>query len=309
MSAMAFVTRPWHVLALRALLGFVAGYGPIAMTMAAESAPVESMATAIGWVQTAQRLGPALGPVAGGMLAAAVGLRRAFLVAAAVYFGALVLILVGFRERAGIRTAAPARDPATDWAALRRVPHFALMLALVFGLQLIDRSFGPVLPLYLRQVGVEADRVAFMSGVLFTTTALSAAFGNMAAGPMLARWSVGPIVTTAAAIAGVSAVVFGFGSPPATLTAAAVSFGLGLGVATTAIYAAAGQAVTAAQRGVAFGYLTTAYLIGLAVSPVVAGVIGSFDMRTVFLVDAAGLGAIVWIVSQRMGRVAAARTA
>ena len=80
MAALAFVGAPWQVFVLRAIQGFFAGYGPIALTMAAESAPPEQTATAIGWVQTAQRLGPAIGPVIGGTLAQAVGLRQAFLV-------------------------------------------------------------------------------------------------------------------------------------------------------------------------------------------------------------------------------------
>ena len=49
MSLMAFVTRPWQVFALRAIQGLFAGYGAIAMTMAAESAPPEQVAAAIGW--------------------------------------------------------------------------------------------------------------------------------------------------------------------------------------------------------------------------------------------------------------------
>jgi len=61
MSLMGLVTAPWQVFALRAIQGLFAGYGPIAMTMAAESAPPDQIANAIGWVQTAQRLGPALG--------------------------------------------------------------------------------------------------------------------------------------------------------------------------------------------------------------------------------------------------------
>ncbi len=109
MGALAFVRAPWQVFVLRAIQGFFAGYGPIALTMAAESAPPEQMATAIGWVQTAQRLGPALGPVIGGTLAHSVGLRGAFLVSAAVYLAAFLLVLVGYREsdaRKAVRAAA-----------------------------------------------------------------------------------------------------------------------------------------------------------------------------------------------------------
>ena len=147
MAALAYVWRPWHVLALRALLGFFAGYGPLAMTMAAESAPAEQMATALGWVQTAQRLGPAVGPVIGGVLAQSVGLRRSFLVASVFYVCALLLVAIGYRDVAA-RTAA-AREPheALSFRRLTLIPHFLLFMGTIFGLQLVDRSFGPVLPL------------------------------------------------------------------------------------------------------------------------------------------------------------------
>ena len=79
-AAMAFVTAPWQLFALRALLGVFAGYGALTISMAAESAPRDRMAQAIGMVQTGHRLGPAVGPVIGGLLAPIVGLRNAFLV-------------------------------------------------------------------------------------------------------------------------------------------------------------------------------------------------------------------------------------
>src|SRR5688500_9495337 len=61
MGAMAFVSEPWHVFALRAVQGLFAVYGALTLTMAAESAPPHRMVVAIGYVHTAQRLGPALG--------------------------------------------------------------------------------------------------------------------------------------------------------------------------------------------------------------------------------------------------------
>ena len=100
MSATAFVTQPWHVFALRCVQGLFAGYGALALAMAADSAPPGKMAQAIGTVQTAQRLGPALGPVFGGTVAAIVGLQRAFFVAAAFYFVALVVVFFMYDEQA-----------------------------------------------------------------------------------------------------------------------------------------------------------------------------------------------------------------
>ena len=301
MSLLGFVQAPWQVFLLRAIQGLFAGYGPIAMAMAAESAPPEQVATAIGWVQSAQRLGPALGPVIGGTLAGALGLRNTFLVSATFYLFALLLIVVGFREPPERRAAEPAgADAAMTLRTLRRVPHFLLFMATVFCLQLVDRSFGPILPLYLRETGAGTAVIPFLAGLIFTTTAGAAAIGNQIAGWLLRRWQPSLLVPAASALAGIGTFVFGAGAPTGVLIVTAAVMGLGLGVATTAVYTAATHAVAPSARTVAFGYLSTAYLAGLAVSPMLAGLVGSLNVRAVFLVDAIGLGLLAWIVQKRM---------
>jgi MFS family permease len=301
MSAMAFVQAPWQVFTLRVVQGLFAGYGAIAMTMAADSAPPEHSATAIGWVQTAQRLGPALGPVIGGTLAQALGIRHTFFVSALFYLIAFVLVIVLYRETDRRRESAagpPAAAPT--FRSLARVPHFLLFMAAVFGLQLVDRSFGPILPLYLQEIGIGGEDVPFLAGAIFTLTAGAAAAGNQIAGRLLGRAPAATLVPIMAGVAAIAAFVFGLAAPLGVLIGMALAFGLAMGVATTAIYTAASQAVPATARGTAFGYLTTAYLVGLAVSPMAAGLLGSMSMRAVFLADAAGLGALAWQVRRRM---------
>ncbi len=305
MSLMAFVTAPWQVFALRAIQGLFAGYGPIAMTMAAESAPPDQLAAAIGWVQTAQRLGPALGPVIGGTLAQAVGIRETFLVSAGVYALAFALVIVGYRET---RARRPAHHESTGdtvtFATLATVPHFVLLTATVFGLQLVDRSLGPILPLYLGEIGFSSARVPMLAGVLFTATAAMAAVGNQVSAWLLMRQRASLVIPGMAALAAAAALVFGAAAPWAVLLGAALVFGFAIGVATTCTYTAATHTLPASWRGVAFGYLTSAYLVGLAVSPVVAGFIGAASMRAVFLADAAGLAVLAWVVRQGMTRAA-----
>jgi hypothetical protein len=45
-------------------------------------------------------------------------------------------------------------------------------------------------------------------------------------------------------------------------------------------------------------------LIGLAVSPVIAGLVGAQSMRAVFLMDAVALAALAWFVRRGMTRAA-----
>jgi DHA1 family multidrug resistance protein-like MFS transporter len=169
MAAMAFVTRAWHVLALRAVQGLFAGYGSLSVAMAAESAPRDKMPSAIGLVQTAQRLGPALGPVIGGLLAALVGLRRAFLVTALFYALGLLVVWVMYDDGA-THAYVDADEPGGDtrrmtFRTVLAFQNFALMMGVIFGLQFVDRSFGPILPLYVEHVGVAHTRVPLVSGV------------------------------------------------------------------------------------------------------------------------------------------------
>jgi MFS family permease len=307
MSLMAYVTAPWQVFALRTIQGLFAGYGALAMTMAAESAPPEHTAAAIGWVQTAQRLGPALGPVIGGTLAQTLGLRDTFLVSAMFYLGALLLVAIGYRESAAHRDrAGDALRANVSFGDLCRMPHFMLFLSTVFVLQLVDRSFGPILPLYLKETGTRTDLVPFLSGIIFTTSAAAAAAGNQLSGWLLARAPAERLVPAMAAMAALAALVFGFTAPVAGLITAAVVLGLGMGVATTSTYTATTRTVPVAARSVALGYLTTAYLVGLAASPVIAGLVGSLSMRSVFIADAVGLGALAWVIRAKMARPPAA---
>jgi len=301
MFALAFVRRPWQVVALRGVHGFFAGYGPVAMTMAAESVPADRATSAIGWIQTTQRLGPAVGPVIGGVLAQAVGLRGAFLVASGVYVVALVVLLAGYREplwHRQRRSAVPSEEGR--WRRLRTRPHFLLFVGAVLGLQLVDRSFGPVLPLYLREIGTTTTQVPFLTGIIFTTMAFAAATGNQVTNWLLRRVGPARVIPGGGVLAAVAATLFGIGAPAAVLLAAAAAFGLGIGVATTAVYSAASAAVSADARNGAFAWLTTAYLTGLALSPVLAGLLGHLSMRAVFVVDAAGLGVLALIVRRRM---------
>lgn len=284
-AAMAFVTAPWQLFALRALLGVFAGYGALTISMAAQSAPRDKMAQAIGTVQTGHRLGPALGPVIGGVLAPLVGLRNAFLVAAAFYVAAMLLVIVVYKDPIDARAAKKVRGGWEVFSQLIRLPGFLLALFVIFGLQTVDRSFGPVLPLFVSQVGVEGDRIPLIAGVLFSLGAVAAAVGSQLAPRLLerrtAKWVI--VSGTITAAVALSAIVV---APSVWVLGIAIAIaGTAMGSSTTAIYSVAGGLLPADAHSTGFGIMTTASLMGLAVSPVVAGLIGSAGLRIVFVAD------------------------
>jgi MFS family permease len=286
------------VFALRVVQGLFAGYGGLTLAMAAESAPRARMAAAIGWVQTAQRLGPAIGPAIGGSVAGAVGLRRAFFITAAFYLAAFVVVLVFYREHPVTPARAPAADqPRADVRSLLRGPGFLLMMAAIFGVTFVDRSFGPVLPLYVERLGVEAGRVAIVSGILFAVTAAGAAVGNHLCEWLLARAAPGAVVAGSGSAAAGALLAFLAAPGPWLVGAALLVFGVFVGIATTAAYTVGGRTVPAAMHATGFGFLSGAWMAGLAVSPVIAGLLSRHSLMAVFGVDVvilALLGVVVY---------------
>lgn len=297
MAATAFVTRPWHVFALRAIQGLFAGYGALTLTMGADSAPPGRMAQSIGLVQTAQRLGPALGPVVGGALAAFVGLRRAFIVAAIFYLAATAIVFVMYDERI-IEAHQPTREKtaAVTFRSVLAFENFLVMAAVIFALQFVDRSFGPVLPLYVQQLGTAASRVALVSGLLFSIAAGAGALGHHYCAAMLRRWTPPRLIVAVSLLGAAGAALYVWASDVRWLYLATPVFGMAIGAGMTASYTAAAHVIPSAARGAGFGILTGASLIGMAVSPVVCGFLGATSIRIVFVTDAVMLVVLAVIV-------------
>jgi len=331
-AAMAFVTKAWHVLAIRAAQGLFAGYGSLSVAMAAESAPRDRMPSAIGLVQTAQRIGPGVGPLIGGALAGLVGLRRAFLVTAVFYAAGLVLVHVMYDEQATHAVAANPRDlenlsnpenppnpsnlsnppnpsnpsnppnPSTR-VTFRNVlafQNFILMMVVIFGLQFVDRSFGPVLPLYVEQAGRTHAQVAMVSGVLFSIMACTGALGHHFCGRLVKRFPMRVVIAGGAAVAAAGSAMVGVSGNVFVMSAASTLLGLGIGAAMTAAYSAAGSVIPAGAHGAGFGVLTSASLVGMASSPFIAGFLGGSSIRVVFLVDVVVMAALAAAVQKLM---------
>ena len=301
MTAMAFVTRPWHVFALRALQGLFAGYGALALTMAADSAPKDQTAYAIGFVQSAQRLGPALGPVVGGVVAQAVGLRNAFLVTAAFYAFAFALVFLVYDDRGVVRPAAERRSQQrVTFRNVLAFENFLLLMVVIFGIQFVDRSLGPVLPLFVATLGASPASIALLSGVLFSVVAGSAAVGNNICARLLRRESPRSVIAGACAIGALGIAGYLVTTSAWWLVLPTVPFGLAVGAGMTAAYTAASAVIPAGATGVGFGLLTTASLVGLAVSPIVNGLVGAASLRAVFVVDVVILASLAILVKRLM---------
>ncbi len=283
-AAMGLVTAPWQLFALRALLGVFAGYGALTTSMAAESVPRERMASAIGTVQVAQRLGPAVGPLIGGLLAPLVGLRSTFFIAAGFYFVAALLVAAVYREPRTRQARAAQRGLREVFRELSATPGFWMVFVVILGLQLVDRSFGPILPLYVERL-VPAAQVPLVSGVLFSIAAVFAALGHRVAAPLLRRWPPHGLVAVASLATAAGLVLLVQVPSIAAFAVALAIAGVAIGVGMTAAYTVGGALLPPDAHATGFGLMMTASLIGLAASPILAGFISGPGLRVVFEAD------------------------
>jgi MFS family permease len=299
MALMSQATEPWHLFALRALQGLLAGYGSLTLTMAALSAPPDRMAQAIGSVQTAQRIGPAIGPVIGGVLAPAIGLRSAFLVSSLVYGAAFTLVALMYTEPK--RTARTDRsEEHVSFSSVLAFENFLVLMLVIFSLQVVDRSFGPVLLLHVTQIGYPLGRAEVLVGFLFSTLALSAVVGHQLAAVLLKRTTARAVIIAAMLIAAVSLSTFALVDSAWLMLPAIGLFGLAAGTSLTTSFTAASSVVPRHAHGVGFGFLTGASLCGSAVSPVLSGLVAARSIPVVFLSGAAVMMMLVLVVRRVM---------
>jgi len=281
----AVVTRVEQLLALRIGIGLFGGIGPLGLAMATAHAPREETGHAVGLVQAAQILAAAIGPLAGGILADVIGIRRTFLVTAALCGLALVLLLACYEERGPKERGAPATS--AGFRAVIALPGVVALLVVLFVVNFIGRSFTPILPLHLAGLGLPESRLASATGVLISAYSLTAAVSSWGVG----RWSRtrSPHGLLLASLAGGAVIVAPMALVPSfeLVLGLAVLLGLVSGPSLTLCYTIGGLMVPEAVRTTAFGFFAGAALFGGALSPTVAGLVAHASPRGIYFVDAA----------------------
>ena len=280
------VTRVEQLLALRVGLGLFGGLGPLGLAMAAAQAPREDTGRAVGLVQAAQILSAAIGPFAGGLLADAIGMRRTFLVAAGVCALTLLLVLILYTETR--RPREREREAASGgFRSVIALPGLLTLLAVLFGVNFIGRSFTPILPLHLQDLGVPTARLASATGILISVYSIAAAASATLLGR--ASRSRSPRRLLLLTLLGGAPIVASIALVPSyrAILALAVLGGLVGGGTLTLCYTMGGLMVPQGIRTTAFGFFSGAALFGGAISPSIAGLIAHASFRGIYWVDAA----------------------
>jgi DHA1 family multidrug resistance protein-like MFS transporter len=280
----AAVTDVWQLLALRTGVGLFGGIGPLGLAMATSLAPRDQTGRAVGLIQAAQILSAAVGPLLGGFLADAVGIRSTFLITSAICAVTLVLVSVYYEESP---PAAPEAAGRSAFVQVLRLPGAAGLLAVLFLVNFIGRSFTPILPLYIQGLGVPASRLALATGLLISLYSVAAASSAAYLGRASRQRSPRALLLATLAGGAVTVLPMAAASSFGWLLALAVLLGLASGGSLTLCYTIGGLMVPEGIRSTAFGFFSAAALFGGAISPTVAGLLAHWDLRGIYYLDTA----------------------
>jgi MFS family permease len=281
----ARVSSVEQLFGLRLGVGLFGGIGPLGLAMATSAAPRDQTGRAVGLVQAAQILSAAIGPFVGGLLADSIGFRGTFLVAAGACAVAFLLVLGLYEEGPRSDERGPARQQA-GLAVVLRLPHVAAVLALLFLINFIGRSFTPILPLHLRELGVSTNRLSLGTGVVISVYSLAAALSATALGRLSRRHPPAGLLVLSLVGGALAVLPMALVGRFAPLLLCALLLGLASGGALTLCYTIGGLAVPGRERGAAFGLFSGAALFGGAVAPAVAGLLTHLGLRSIYWVNA-----------------------
>ena len=299
-ALMAFVTNVYQLLGLRILIGVFGGFGVLSVALASALAPRERVGEAIGLIQATQLASGIAAPFLGGLVVDTAGLKASFFLAAALCFVGFLLITFGYREERGGGAGAAAKSQRGAFRRYLRLPIFIGLIVAIFAIQFIDRSFGPLLPLYIATLDPPPGRLGSVTGLVLTLGAIAASIAAAGAGRLSTRIAPRPLLLGSLAAGALCCLPIAFVTRWWQLLILRALLGLLAGGALTLTYALAGRALPDESRLGIFGALAGAGMIGGAVSAPVAGLLAKYaSLDTIFVVDGI-LYLIVLIWSWRM---------
>lgn len=308
MSLIGLAQTVWQLVALRLLVGLLGGYSSAATILVAAQAPKERSGWALGVLSSGMMAGAVAGPLLGGVLPAAIGIRQTFFFTGALIFCAFlatVFLLKG--EPATRPKPAPThgrtelgREQTTRGSARSVVVLLITASMLMFG----TMSIEPLVTAYV--IHLDGARGATVwSGLVL---ALGAA-GSIASAPFIGRLAdrVGHrrVIVSCLTGAAVCVLVQGHVASAPQLALAQLALGVSLGGLMPSVTAAIRHVTPVDRVGRTLGLGVSAQYVGHVLGPVTGGfVAGAAGFRSVFVVTAVVLvlAAAMNVVDERLRR-------
>ena len=172
MGGLALVPNVFWLLFLRTLNGLFAGYVPNATALIASQVPQNRSGYALGTLSTGLTAGVLIGPLLGGTLSEAFGMRGTFLLVGLILFICCLLTIFGLREDF---QPVEKGEMMTLSQVFARIPSKSMLIGLFVTsmiIQISAQSIAPMLALYIRYLG-QRENILFYSGLIVSAMGFS----------------------------------------------------------------------------------------------------------------------------------------
>ena len=282
--SMAFAHSVVQLFVLRIILGILGGFTNVAVALVTQLTPKEKVPSVIGTLQSWQILSAAIGPLAGGILATSIGIRNTFMFTGLVNFGSLVSILLLYRDTDAELSITEAGESPSATRFWRRPEYFTALMILFF-VNMADRTFGPIIPLFLEELGSPRAGLEMLAGVLISAAAFGEAFsawlsGRLASKVTLRRLIIGRLILSIVVLIP----MIGVGTVE-QFSILRVMLALLAGGTLTLALSAAHHVIPNEHRGTGYALLSGTSMLGGAAGPILAGAIAGFSIRGIFVAN------------------------
>lgn len=272
----------------RIAFGLMAGTVPAANPLIAANTPPESVASAMGMLQSSIYVANAVGPLLGGILASELGYRVTFLVTAALYVASAVPVFYLVKERFQPPTEqAPILASLTgNFRTVFRSSDLLLPIFAAFLAYSATSAILPVLPLHIDDL-IAGGSVERATGLAVGLQGLAGTAAALSVGRVTARFGYARVLIWTPPV--VVAVYLGLWVTQSYLVLVLLLMVAGViqGLSVTSLTALIALRAPRDQAGATFGVVTSINSFAFSGAPFLAGIVASvIGLRAVFLFSA-----------------------
>jgi len=287
MGGLAFVPNVYWLLALRLLNGVFTGFVPNATALIASQVPKDKSGYALGTLSSGVVAGTLTGPFVGGMIAEVFGIRNVFLMVGGFLFLAAILTIFFIKEDfqpVPKEKALPTKELFTSV----KYPYLLFNLfATSFVIQVAAQSIGPILALYIRDLG-QNENLLFVSGLIVSSMGLSSMMSSGVMGRLGDKVGNHRLLIVAQAYSALIYLLCANASTPLELGIYRFLFGLGTGALVPGINALLSRMTPKAGISRVFAFNQVFFYLGGVIGPLAGSVVAEqFGYHSVFYATAA----------------------
>ena len=297
-----FSQTPFQLMASRFVIGATSGVVPTIMALVAAHTPRERLPFAAGIVQSGLFVGVALGPLLGGIIYDAWGMRAAFIATGAGLWSSALIVI--FLVREDFHPAESSLGLVRPFVVLWRLSTSRAMLPLygvVFLVLAAHLMIQPAVPGLVSIVKGGSDS-GTASGIVFALGGIGSAISAVVMGWLAPKVGLQRVLMAGTVLAALAALVPYFAIDYLTLAVGFTAIALFSGGLSGLVNGLIALRSPSGQHGAAFGSAQLAHAFGVALGPLAGGaMVVTWGLRSVFLFEVATFVLILLAVAALLG--------